>query len=55
MGMQEAHQDFMTVLVPIAIAIAFVTVGRAVLSYFCCAAFMGSALRVETNYQHILP
>jgi CPA1 family monovalent cation:H+ antiporter len=54
MGMQEAHQDFMTVLFPIAIAIAFVTVGRAVSTYLCCAAFMGSSLRVETNYQHIL-
>jgi len=54
MGMQEAHQDFMTVLVPIAIAIALVTVGRAVSTYLCCAAFMGSSLRVEANYQHIL-
>jgi len=54
MGMQEAHQDFMTVLFPIAIAIAFITLGRAVSTYLCCAAFMGSSLRVETNYQHIL-
>ncbi len=54
MGMQEAHQDFMTVLVPIAIAIGFVTIGRAVSTYLCCAAFMGSALKVETNYQHVL-
>jgi CPA1 family monovalent cation:H+ antiporter len=54
MGMQEAHQDFMTVLVPIAIAIALVTLGRAVSTYFCCAAFMGSSLRVEANYQHVL-
>jgi len=54
MGMQEAHQDFMTVLVPIAIAIALVTVGRAVSTYLCCAAFMGSSLKVEANYQHIL-
>jgi CPA1 family monovalent cation:H+ antiporter len=54
MGMQEAHQDFMTVLVPIAIAIAFVTFGRAVSTYLCCAAFMGSSLKVEANYQHVL-
>jgi len=54
MGMQEANQDFMTVLVPIAIAIALVTLGRAVSTYFCCAAFMGSSLRVEANYQHVL-
>jgi len=54
MGMQEAHQDFMTVLVPITIAIAFVTFGRAVSTYLCCAAFVGSSLRVKTNYQHVL-
>ncbi len=54
MGMQEAHQNFMVVLVPIAIAIGFVTIGRAVSTYLCCAAFIGSPLKVETNYQHIL-
>jgi len=54
MGMQEVHHDFMTVLVPIAIEIAFVTIGRAVSTYLCCAAFIGSSLKVETNYQHVL-
>jgi CPA1 family monovalent cation:H+ antiporter len=54
MGMLEAHQDFMLVLFPIAIAIVCVTLGRAISIYLCCATFNGSSLKVKTNYQHVL-
>lgn len=54
MGMLEAHQDFLAVLVPIAVGIGFVTVGRAVSTYLCCAVFARSSLQVKPAHQHIL-
>lgn len=54
MGMLEAHQNFMTVLIPVVIAIVFVTLSRAVSTYLCCAFFVRSPLRVETKHQHVL-
>lgn len=54
MGMQETHQNFLAVLIPIAIAILFVTFGRAVSTYLCCAVFVGSELAVKPAHQHIL-
>jgi CPA1 family monovalent cation:H+ antiporter len=54
MGMREAHQNFVAVWLPAILAIALVTLGRAVAVYPCCAAFRWSALRVEAGHQHIL-
>ena len=54
MGMLEAHQNFTRVLLPIGIAIALVTVGRALSTYLCCSLFQGSPLRVKASHQHVL-
>lgn len=54
MGMLEAHQNFTSVLIPIVIGIVFVTLGRAVSTYFCCAFFMRSTLQVKPAHQHVL-
>jgi CPA1 family monovalent cation:H+ antiporter len=54
MGMLEAHQNFVSVLIPVIIAILFVTLGRAISTYLCCAFFIRSPLRVKTKHQHIL-
>lgn len=54
MGMQEAHQNFTRMLLPIAIAIALVTVGRALSTYLCCSLFSTSSLRVKASHQHVL-
>jgi CPA1 family monovalent cation:H+ antiporter len=54
MGMREAHQNFVAVWLPALLAIALVTLGRAVAVYPCCAVFRWSALRVEASHQHIL-
>jgi monovalent cation:H+ antiporter, CPA1 family len=53
-GMQEAHQNFGAVWLSAAIAIALVTLGRALAVYPCCALFAGSALRVSMKHQHVL-
>ncbi len=54
MGMLEAHQNFTLILIPIGIGIIFVTLGRAISTYLCCAFFVGSTLKVKTSHQHIL-
>jgi CPA1 family monovalent cation:H+ antiporter len=54
MGMREAHQNFVAMWPPALLAIALVTLGRAVAVYPCCAVFRWSRLRVETRHQHIL-
>jgi len=54
MGMSEAHQNFTSVLLPIIIGIVFVTLGRAVSTYLCCAFFMRSTLQVKPAHQHVL-
>jgi CPA1 family monovalent cation:H+ antiporter len=53
-GMHEAGQNFGAVWIPAGIAIALVTLGRAVAIYPCCALFSRSALRVTAKQQHIL-
>ena len=54
MGMLEAHQNFTRVLLPVSIAIALVTIGRALSTYLCCGLFRGSDLRVKASHQHVL-
>jgi monovalent cation:H+ antiporter, CPA1 family len=54
MGMQEAHQNFVAVWLPAIVAIALVTLGRAVAVYPCCAVFTRSSLRIAASHQHIL-
>ena len=54
MGMLETHQNFLGVLLPIGIGIIFVTIGRAVSTYLCCAVFVRSSLAVKPAHQHIL-
>lgn len=54
MGISEAHQNFTSVLIPIVIGIVFVTLGRAVSTYLCCAFFMRSTLQVKPAHQHVL-
>jgi CPA1 family monovalent cation:H+ antiporter len=54
MGMREARQNFVAVWLPALLAIALVTLGRAVAVYPCCAVFRWSRLRVEARHQHIL-
>lgn len=53
-GIREAHQNFMVLLIPIAIAIVLVIGGRAVAIYPLSALFSRSNLRVKTSHQHIL-
>ena len=53
-GMHEAHQNFVTIWLPAVIAIALVTLGRAVAIYPCCLIFSRSSLRVTMNHQHVL-
>jgi CPA1 family monovalent cation:H+ antiporter len=54
-GMHEAHQNFVSIWVPAVIAIALVTMGRAVAIYPCCLVFSRSSLRVSMKHQHVLP
>lgn len=54
MGVREARQNFVAVWLPAIIAIALVTLGRAVAVYPCCAVFRWSQLRVTASHQHIL-
>jgi CPA1 family monovalent cation:H+ antiporter len=53
-GMHEAHQNFVAIWLPTAIAIALVTLGRGVAIYPCCLAFSRSSLRVSMKHQHAL-
>ena len=53
-GMRLAHQNFRTLWAPVAIAIALVTLGRALSVYPCCALFSRSSLCVAANHQHVL-
>ena len=53
-GMHEAHQNFVAIWLPAVIAIALVTLGRAVAIYPCCFLFSRSSLRVTMKHQHIL-
>jgi CPA1 family monovalent cation:H+ antiporter len=53
-GMREAHQNFVAIWLPAIIAIALVTLGRAVAIYPCCFLFSRSSLRVTMKHQHIL-
>jgi CPA1 family monovalent cation:H+ antiporter len=53
-GMHEAHQNFIAIWLPAVIAIALVTLGRAVAIYPCCLLFAPSRLRVTLKNQHIL-
>ena len=53
-GMHEAHQNFVAIWLPALIAIALVTLGRAVAIYPCCLIFSRSSLRVTMKHQHVL-
>jgi len=53
-GMQEAGQNFVAVGKPLVVALAFVTLGRAVAVYPLCGLFGRSALRVSLPHQHLL-
>jgi CPA1 family monovalent cation:H+ antiporter len=53
-GMHEAHQNFVAIWLPAVIAIALVTLGRAVAIYPCCLVFSRSSLRVRMKHQHVL-
>jgi CPA1 family monovalent cation:H+ antiporter len=53
-GMHEAHQHFIVIWLPAVIAIALVTLGRAVAIYPCCLLFTRSRLHVTLKNQHIL-
>jgi monovalent cation:H+ antiporter, CPA1 family len=53
-GMHEAHQNFVAMWIPMAMAIALVTLGRAVAIYPCCLVFSHSSLRVTMKHQHVL-
>jgi len=53
-GMHEAHQHFLAIWLPLVIAVALVTLGRAVAIYPCCFVFSRSSLCVPMKYQHIL-
>jgi CPA1 family monovalent cation:H+ antiporter len=53
-GIREARQDFVGLLIPILIAIMIVIIGRAVAIYPISALFSRSALQIKKNHQHIL-
>jgi len=53
-GMHEAHQNLIAIWLPAVIAIALVTLGRAVAIYPSCLFFARSSLRVPARQQHIL-
>ena len=53
-GMHEADHNFMAIWLPAVIAIALVTLGRAVAIYPCCLIFSRSSLRVTRKHQHVL-
>jgi len=53
-GIHLSWQHFAGALVPAAIAILLVTLGRALAVYPCCALFQKSALHVQGQHQHVL-
>jgi CPA1 family monovalent cation:H+ antiporter len=53
-GAQEAQQRFSGLWLPVLLAIALVTLGRAVSIYCVCALFARSRLKVDGRHQHIL-
>ena len=53
-GMHEAHQNFGPTWLPAVIAIALVTLGRAVAIYPCCFLFSRSSRAVTMNHQRAL-
>ncbi len=53
-GMHEAHQNFVAIWLPAVIAIALVTLGRAVAIYPCCFLFSRSSLCMPMKHQHVL-
>jgi monovalent cation:H+ antiporter, CPA1 family len=53
-GSQEAQQHFKGLWVPVLLAIALVTLGRAATIYPLCALFARSRLKVEMRHQHVL-
>ncbi len=53
-GMHGARQNFVALWLPAIIAIALVTLGRAVAIYPCCLLFSRSSLRVAMKHQHVL-
>ena len=53
-GAQEAQQHFKGLWVPVLLAIALVTLGRAVTIYPLCALFARSRLKVAMRHQHVL-
>jgi len=53
-GMYGARQHFMAIWLVAIIAIALVTLGRAVAIYPCCLLFSRSSLRVTIKHQHAL-
>jgi CPA1 family monovalent cation:H+ antiporter len=53
-GVQEAGQHFSGLWLPVLVAIALVTLGRAVAIYPLCALFARSSRKVERRHQHVL-
>jgi CPA1 family monovalent cation:H+ antiporter len=53
-GIHLSWQHFSGALMPSAIAILVVTLGRAVAVYPCCALFHKSSLKVQGRHQHVL-
>jgi CPA1 family monovalent cation:H+ antiporter len=53
-GLQEAEQHFKGLWLPLLVAIALVTLGRAVAIYPVCAVFARSRLQVDIRHQHAL-
>jgi CPA1 family monovalent cation:H+ antiporter len=53
-GIREAYQDFVVLLVPIGLAILLVVGGRALAIYPLSALFARSRLRVTAGHQHVL-
>ena len=54
LGINTAYQSFAKALLPIAVAILAVVVGRAVAIYPCSALFAGSSLKIDKKHQHVL-
>lgn len=53
-GIREAHQDFVGLLVPILVAILLVILGRALAIYPISVLFSRSTLQIKKSHQHIL-
>ncbi len=53
-GAQEAQQHYSGLWLPVLVAIALVTLGRAVAIYPLCALFARSRLKVDLRHQHVL-